>query len=91
MKLYNLLRRAGIKPVSARTLERLNEIVFRCETLQRIRNATTRFKVSIGYEDTRFNAQAYIDITFFDGRSVLHIDDDANRFSESLKDSIVLC
>ena len=41
--LYALLRRAGLKAVTQQTLERLKEIVSRCEPCQRIRNGPLRF------------------------------------------------
>ena len=43
-KLYNLLRHAGLKAVNKETLERLNEIVAKCESCQRIRNAQHVFE-----------------------------------------------
>ena len=80
-KLYNLLKRAGLEAVDSKTLEQLEEIVSRCEPCQRIRNAPLRFRVSAGHENVRFNAFAYIDIMYLDGRPVLHIVDEATRFS----------
>lgn len=80
-KLYNLLERAGIEAVDTSTLEQLEQIVARCEPCQRIKNAPLRFRVSMGLEDIRFNARAYMDIMYIDGRPVLHIVDEATRFS----------
>ena len=79
--LYNLLKKAGLEAVDAKTMEQLEDIVSRCEPCQRIRNAPLRFRVSMGHEDVRFNARAYIDIMYLDGRPVLHIVDEATRFS----------
>lgn len=100
-KLYNLLKRAGLEAVNSETLERLNDIVSKFEPCQRIRNAPLRFRVSMGHGDVRFHARAYIDIMYLDGRPVLHIVDEATRFSaarflpkvstESVWDSIILC
>ena len=100
-KLYNLLKRAGLEAVDAKTLERLEEIVSRCEPCQKIRNAPLRFRVLIGHENVRFNARAYIDIMYLDGRPVLHIVDEATRFSaarfltkvstDAVWEAIVMC
>ena len=99
--LHALLRRAGLKAVTQQTLELLKEIVSYCESCQRIRNAPLRFRVPLGYENVRFNARAYIDVTYLDGKPVLHIVDEATRFSaarllpkmstDAIWDSIVLC
>ncbi len=80
-KFYNLLRRAGLDAENSETLERLNEIVARCEPCQIIRNAPLRFRESIGHEDVRFNARAYIDMMYLDGCPDLHIFDESTRFS----------
>ena len=50
-KLYALLRHAGLKAVTQETLERLKEIVSRCEPCQRIRNAPLGSCASIGHEN----------------------------------------
>ncbi len=70
-----------IRSIDSKTLEILEEIVGRSEPCQRIRNSLLRFRVSIGHEHTRFNARAYIDIMYLDGRPLLHVVDDATRFS----------
>lgn len=36
----------------------------------------------MGHEAIRFNAKAYIDVMYIDGRTVLHIFDNRTRFSE---------
>ena len=55
----------------------------------------------MGHENVRFNAKAYIDIVYLDVKPVLHIVDEATRFSvarffskfstDSIWDAIVLC
>ena len=99
--LYNLLERSGLVIVTPETLERLKTIVSSCEPCQPIRNAPLRFRVTIGHENQRFNARSYIDVVYLDGRPVLHIIDEATRFSaarflaknstESVWETIVLC
>ena len=100
-KLFNLLKRAGTQAVDAKTFKQISEIVSRCEPCQRIHNAPVRFRVTIGHEHVRFNARAYIDIMYLDGKPVLHIVDEATRFSaarflprvstDAVWDSIILC
>ena len=100
-KLFNLLKRAGTEAVDAKTFKRIRDIVARCEPCQRIHNAPVRFRVSIGHEHVRFNARAYIDIMYLDGKPVLHIVDEATRFSaarflpkvstDAVWDSLILC
>ena len=80
-KLYNLLERAGLEAVTSETLERLKGIVVSYEPCQRIRNAPLRFRVTIGHENVRFNARAFVDIMYLVGKPVLHIIDEATRFS----------
>ena len=100
-KLYNLLKTAGLKAVDASTHKLLEDIAARCEPCQRIRNAPRRFRVTLGQENVRFNADVYVDIMYIDGRPVLHIVDGATRFSaarflpkvstESIWEAIILC
>ena len=80
-KLYNLLKQAGLEAVDCSTLKQLEEITAKCEPWQRIKNAPLRFRVSMGHEDVRFNARAYVDIMYLNGRPVLHIVDGPTRFS----------
>ena len=80
-KLYKLLKRGGLETVTATTHKILEEIVQRCEPCQRSRNAPQRLRVTMGQEHLRFNAEAYIDIMFLNGRPVLHIIDSTTRFS----------
>ena len=71
------------------------------EPYQRIRNAPLRFRVSIGLENVRFNARAYIYVMYLDGKPVLHILDSETYFFaarflpkrsiDAIKGSIVLC
>ena len=55
----------------------------RCETRQRIRNASRRFRVNLGQEHAGFDVEAYIGIMYLAGSLVLHIIGAANRFSEA--------
>ncbi len=63
------------------THELLEDIVASCEPYQCISNAQRRFRVTIGRENVRFNAEVYIDIMYIDGGPVLHIVDAATPFS----------
>ena len=70
-RLYNLQRRAGFQAIASETFERLKEIAANFDLCQRIRHGPLRFPVSIGHEDVRFNAPAYIDIMYLDRKQVL--------------------
>ena len=79
--MYNLLKIAALKAVDASTHKLLEDIAARCEPSQRIWNVPRRFRVMLGQENVRFNADEYFDIMYIDGRPVLHIVDAATRFS----------
>ncbi len=83
-KLYNLLKVAGLETFDAEMFRHLEDIVARCEPFQRIWNGPRRFRVSIGQENFRFNAEAYIDVMYIDGRPVLYIIDADIRFSDAI-------
>ncbi len=65
----------------AKTFEILKDITSKCELCRRVGNAPRRFKVSMGQENTRINAEVYIYIMYLNGRPVLHLFDTATRFS----------
>ena len=80
-KLYKLLKRAGREHVTTETLKTLKKLQQRFKTCQRVANAPSHFKVSLGNEDTRFNRRVFIDIVYIDGREVLHVVDEATHMS----------
>ena len=80
-KLYQLLKRASREHVSSETLDSLKKIGEECEPCQRIARGPHRFRVSLGNEDTRFNQRVFIDIMYIDGLPILHVIDEATRFS----------
>lgn len=80
-KLYNLLKKARPDEVDLETLETLQDISKRCDPCQRIKPAATRFRVSFGAEDVRFNERLLIDLMFIGTKPILHIVDEATRFS----------
>lgn len=61
-----MLKRAGLKAVDFDTLERVNEIISRCEPCQRIQNELFRFRVSVDYGGVRFNSREYIAILYLE-------------------------
>ena len=93
--LFSILSGTSAAAITQQTLEGLKEIVSRCKLSHRIRNAPLRFR------NVRFNARAYIDVIYLDGKPVLHIVDEAMRFyparfltkmsKDAIWDSIVLC
>lgn len=62
-----------------KTLEVLQELTKRCDPCQRLHNAPTRFLVSIGAENIRFNEGILIDFMYHDGKPVLHIVDESTH------------
>ena len=101
LKLLNLLKKTGLEAVDQSTIAQLEIITARYEPCQRIKNSPLRFRVSIGHENILFNARAYMDIVYLDGRPALHVVDEATRLSaarflpkmstDSVKEAIVLC
>ena len=81
MKLFNLLKRARPDEVTAETLRTLEDLSQRCGPCQRIKPAPTRFRVSFGAEEVRFNERVLMDIMYIGSRPVLHVVDEATRFS----------
>ena len=81
IRLFNLLKRARPEHATPETREILEEISRRCDPCQRIKPGPTRFRVSFGTEDGRFNERIMMDIMILDGEPVLHIVDEATKFS----------
>lgn len=80
-KLFNLMKRARPEEATPETLEVLKDLSRRCDPCQRIQNAPIRFRVTLGAEEVRFNERILIDIMVLEGDPVLHIVDDATKFS----------
>ena len=80
-KLYKLLKTAGLEAVDKSTLEELESIFAKFEPCHIVKSAPSRFRMSIGHENIQFNARAYINIMYLDGKPALHIVDEATRFS----------
>ena len=79
--LLNMLKKARPEETTSKTLSVLQDLKKRCDRFQRIQNAPTRFRVSFGAENVRFNEIIMLDIFIIDGRPVLHIVDEGTRFS----------
>ena len=80
-KLFNVMKRARPEEATPQTLKTLKDISARCDPCQRIQHAPTRFRVTLGADELRFNERIMMDIMFIDGDAVLHIVDKATRFS----------
>lgn len=80
-RLFNLLKRARPEDATPETLDILRDISKRCDPCQRIRPAPTRFRVSFGTENARFNERIMMDIMYIDSSPVLHIVDEGTRFA----------
>ena len=59
----------------------LEDITAKCAPCQRIRAASPRFLVTMGYENSKFNSKVNVDVLEVDSHKILHIVDDATRFS----------
>ena len=59
----------------------LEELSKRCDPCQRIQKAPTRFSVTFGAENVRFNERLLMDIMYIDGKPLLHIVDEGTNFS----------
>ena len=80
-KLFNLLKRARPDEKTPERLETLQDLSKRCDPCQRIHTAPTRFRVSFGAENVRFNERILLDIVTIDSKPVLHIVGEGTRFS----------
>ena len=81
VKLYNLLKRAGNGALYSNTLHQLEKIVAQCDSCQRDKNETDRFRVTLGQEHARFNINVHMDSMHSEGDYVLHLVDEASSFS----------
>ena len=80
-KLLNMLKKARPEETTLKILSVLQDLTKRCDRFQRIQNAPTRFRVSFGAENVRFNKRIMLDIFAIHGRPVLHIVDEGTRCS----------
>ena len=80
-KLYKLLKRAMPEETTPNTLEVLQELTERCNPCQRVHNAPTRFRVSLGAENVRFAERLLFDVMYLDRKPVLHIVDEGTHLS----------
>ena len=80
-KLFNLLKKARPEETTAGTVSILQDLSKRRDPCQRIHTAPTRFRVSFGAENARFNERVLLDIVTIDGKPVLHNVDEGTRFS----------
>ena len=80
-KLYELLKTDRKESVTSKTLRTLEKTSAECQPCQRIANSPTRFRVSLGSENVRFNSRVFLDIMYLDGKPELHLVDDATRLS----------
>lgn len=80
-KLFNLLKIARSEEATIDTFQMLQDITKNFGPFQRIKTAPTRFRVSFGAENVRFNERVVVDIVHFDRRPILHIVGEGTRFS----------
>ena len=70
-----------MEAVDSNTLHQLEIIVAQCDHCQRIKNTAYRFCVTPGHEYTRLNSKVHMDLMHIQGNNVLHLVDEATRFS----------
>ena len=75
------MKKARQEETTAETLSILQDLSKRCNPCQRIHTAPTRFSVSFGAENARFNERVLLDIITIDGKPILYIVDEGTRFS----------
>ena len=70
-----------MKSITPKYPEKLENFLSTYEPCQKIRTASKRYRVTMGAENTRFNAKVNLDFMCIEGTSVLHMFDDATHFS----------
>lgn len=82
-----LIRKAKPDETMPETLDILKDISARCDPCQRILVGPKQFRVSFQCENLAFNKRMFPDVIYIDGSPVLHIIDEATRFSAALFES----
>ena len=80
-KLYRLLLKSRPEDTTPETKKILEDLTKRCDPCQRMRGGPTRFRVSLGADEVRFNEKILIDIMYIGSTPVLHIVDEGTHFS----------
>lgn len=80
-KLYIPLMKTRSEDLESSTLDTLEYLTGRCDPYQRIHLAPTRFMVSLGSENEKFNDRLIIVIMFLINRPVVHFVHDGTHFS----------
>lgn len=80
-KLFHLLQRSRPADTTPETRRILKDISARCDPCQRIRRGPTRFRVTLGAEEVRFNERVIMDIMYIGSSPVLQMVDDKTKFS----------
>lgn len=80
-KLFNLIKRVSPNDATPETRAILEDLTKRRDPCQRIQHAPHRFRVTIGAENVRFNERIMMDIMYIGNAPILHIVDEATRFS----------
>ena len=70
-----------MEAVDSNALQQLEKIVAQFDHCQRVKHASYRFRVTLGQEHTRFNSNIYMVLMHIEGDYVLHVFDEATRFS----------
>lgn len=82
-KSLNLIGKAHPEHGTPEARKVLRDISRSCEPCERIRPASTRFRVYFGTKKVRFNERILMDVMYIDDALVLRIVDEATHFSEA--------
>lgn len=72
-------KRAELEIVEDGTRRRLDEIVHRCESCHVFAQKPCRFKLWLR-QDKEFNHTIFFDILYFNGKPILNVVDEGNRY-----------
>lgn len=83
-ELFNLIKRPRPEWVTSETLATLKDISKRCNLCQRIQRAPSRFCMTLGVENLRYNKSIIIYIIYINGDPILHIVDETTCFRDAI-------
>lgn len=79
-KLFNPLKKSRPNETSQNPADIIKNLPRHWDACQRIQSAPTRFRVSLGTENHRFNKEIYKDMMYIDHAPILYVVDTATKF-----------
>lgn len=80
-KLFNLIKSSRPEHATQATIKVAKDVSTHCDPCQRRQHRPSRFRVTLGSENVRFNERIIIGIMTLDNLPVLHFVDDGTHFS----------